>query len=178
MSRPGWRSRLVTLIGLVAVWVLLWGSLTWLTVVGGALVALVVVAVFPLPPITFDGRIRPGALLTFAAFFLRDLVVASAQIAWLAVRPGEPPRSAVIAVPLRVPSDLVLTLTAEALSLIPGSLIVEAERATGTLYVHVIGVRSMDDVERARRSVVDVEARIVRAIGSDADRQSLEGAPR
>jgi multicomponent Na+:H+ antiporter subunit E len=177
VSRPGWRSRLVTLTGLVAVWVLLWGSLTWLTVVGGVLVALVVVAVFPLPPIMFDG-IRVGALLTFTGFFLRDLVVASAQIAWLAVRPGEPPRSAVIAVPLRVPSDLVLTLTAEALSLIPGSLIVEADRVTGTLYVHVIGVRSMDDVERARRSVVAVEARIVRAIGSDTDRQSLEGAPR
>jgi hypothetical protein len=38
-------------------------------------------------------------------------------------------------------------------------------------------VRTADDVERARRSVVDVEARIVRAIGSDADRDSLEGAP-
>jgi multicomponent Na+:H+ antiporter subunit E len=178
VNRPGWRSRLVTLTGLVIVWVLLWGSLTWLTVAGGVLVALVVTAVFPLPPITFDGRIRPGAVLTFAGFFLRDLVVASAQIAWLAVRAGGPPRSAVIAVPLRVPSDLILTLTAEALSLIPGSLIVEADRSTGTLYVHVIGVRSMDDVERARRSVVDVETRIVRAIGSNADRLRLEGAPR
>jgi multicomponent Na+:H+ antiporter subunit E len=177
VSRPGRRGRLVGLTGLIAVWVLLWGSLTWLTVVGGALVAVVVVAVFPLPPVTFAGRVRPGAVLTFTAFFLRDLVVASAQIAWLAVRPGEPPRSAVIAVPLRVPSDLILTLTAEALSLIPGSLIVEADRATGTLFVHVIGVRTADDVEQARRSVVDVEARIVRAIGSDADRDSLEGAP-
>ncbi|GAA0798253.1 Na+/H+ antiporter subunit E [Spirilliplanes yamanashiensis] len=174
------RNRIVAVAGLVAVWLLLWGSFTPLTLAGGIVLALVVLAVFPLPPVTFAGRLRPWPIAVFTALFLRDLLLASAQIAWLAIRPGPPPRSAIIAVPLRVGSDLNLTLTAEAVSLIPGSLIVEADRRTGTLYVHVLGVTGPAGVERARAGVLDLEARIVRAIGSAAELAALdpEGAPR
>ena len=76
--------------------------------------------------------------------------------------------------PLRVPSDLVLTLTGEAVSLVPGSLIVDTDQASTTLYIHVIGVSDRAAVERFRRSVYEVEARIVRAIGSDAEIRLLD----
>ncbi|MEW2376598.1 Na+/H+ antiporter subunit E [Micromonospora sp. NPDC047812] len=160
------RNRIVAVTGLTSVWVLLWGTLSWANVISGLVLSVVLLAVFPLPPVTFAGRIRPVPLARFWVRFLRDLVVASAQIAWLAVRIGHPPLSAIIAVPLRVNTDLNLTLTAEALSLVPGSLIIEADRTTGTLYVHVIGVRSREEVERFRQGVLDLEARIVAAIGS------------
>ncbi|MEU6072944.1 Na+/H+ antiporter subunit E [Micromonospora sp. NPDC047074] len=160
------RNRIVAATGLTGVWMLLWGTLSWANLIGGLVLSVVLLAVFPLPPVTFAGRIRPVPLARFWLRFLWDLVVASAQIAWLAVRFGHPPLSAIIAVPLRVNTDLNLTLTAEALSLVPGSLILEADRATGTLYVHVIGVRSRDEVERFRQGVLDLEARIVAAIGS------------
>ncbi|MGK5519141.1 Na+/H+ antiporter subunit E [Micromonospora sp. URMC 107] len=160
------RNRIVAVTGLTGVWVLLWGTLSWANLISGLVLSVVLLAVFPLPPVTFAGRIRPVPLARFWVRFLRDLVVASAQIAWLAVRFGHPPLSAIIAVPLRVNTDLNLTLTAEALSLVPGSLIIEADRTTGTLYVHVIGVRSREEVERFRQGVLDLEARIVAAIGS------------
>ncbi|WSG04039.1 Na+/H+ antiporter subunit E [Micromonospora sp. NBC_01740] len=160
------RNRIVAVTGLTGVWVLLWGTLSWANLISGLVLSVVLLAVFPLPPVTFAGRIRPVPLARFWVRFLRDLVVASAQIAWLAVRIGKPPLSAIIAVPLRVNTDLNLTLTAEALSLVPGSLIIEADRTTGTLYVHVIGVRSREEVERFRQGVLDLEARIVAAIGS------------
>ncbi|MGC4786296.1 Na+/H+ antiporter subunit E [Micromonospora sp. DT178] len=160
------RNRIVAVTGLTSVWVLLWGTLSWANVISGLVLSVVLLAVFPLPPVTFAGRIRPVPLARFWVRFLRDLVVASAQIAWLAMRIGHPPLSAIIAVPLRVNTDLNLTLTAEALSLVPGSLIIEADRTTGTLYVHVIGVRSREEVERFRQGVLDLEARIVAAIGS------------
>ena len=105
--------------------------------------------------------------------FLWDLVVASFQIAWLAVRVGRPPLGAIIAVPLRVNTDLNLTLTAEALSLVPGSLILEADRRTGTLYVHIIGVRTLEEVERSRQGVLNLEARIIAAIGSPDEMRRL-----
>ncbi|RLK23913.1 multisubunit sodium/proton antiporter MrpE subunit [Micromonospora sp. M71_S20] len=160
------RNRIVAVTGLTSVWVLLWGTLSWANLISGLVLSVVLLAVFPLPPVTFAGRIRPVPLARFWVRFLRDLVVASAQIAWLAMRIGHPPLSAIIAVPLRVNTDLNLTLTAEALSLVPGSLIIEADRTTGTLYVHVIGVRSREEVERFRQGVLDLEARIVAAIGS------------
>ncbi|SCL17450.1 multicomponent Na+:H+ antiporter subunit E [Micromonospora inyonensis] len=133
----------------------------------------VLLAVFPLPPVTFAGRLHPLGLLRFGLRVLYDLVVASLQIAWLALRFGHEPRGAIIAVPLRVNTDLNLTLTAEALSLVPGSLIMEADRATGTLYIHVLGVRTIEDVERFRRGVLELEERIIAAVGSEGERRLM-----
>jgi multicomponent Na+:H+ antiporter subunit E len=179
-ARTRWRDRIVAAVVLVAVWMLLWGVFSWANLVTGLAVAAVVLAVFPLPPVTFAGRPRAVALLRFAWRFVTDLVSASVQLAVLAFRFGHQPRSAIIRVPLRVPSDLVLTLTGEAVSLVPGSLIVDTDQASTTLYIHVIGVSGRAAVEDFRRSVYETEARIVRAIGSDAeismlDRQVLAG---
>jgi multicomponent Na+:H+ antiporter subunit E len=161
---------------MVTVWMLLWGVVSWANLITGLAVAAVVLLAFPLPPVTFAGRLHPLGLLRFAWRFLADLVVASVQLAVLAFRLGHQPRSAIIRVPLRVPSDLILTLTGEAVSLVPGSLIVDTDQASTTLYIHVIGVSDRAAVEHFRRSVYETEARIVRAIGSDAE-MALLGRP-
>ncbi|WP_328471889.1 Na+/H+ antiporter subunit E [Actinoplanes sp. NBC_00393] len=167
-----WRDRCVAAAALTGIWMLLWGSVTWLTLIGGLIIAVIVLAVFPLPPVTYAGRVHPLGVLQFAVRFAADLVVSSVQVAILAFRPGRVPRSAVIAVPLRVPSDLGLTLTGEALSLVPGSLIVEADRETGVLYVHVLNVVDTADAERFRRQVLALEHRIVHAFGSATERRA------
>lgn len=170
------RNLAVAATGLVSVWVLLWGTFTWANLISGLLVAAVLLTVFPLPPVTFAGRLHPWGLLRFALRFLWDLVVASAQISWLAVRFGQEPRSAIIAVPLRVNTDLNLTLTAEALSLVPGSLILEVDRSSGTLYIHVLGLRTVEEVEQFRRGVLELEQRIVSAIGSPEELRKIAAA--
>ena len=176
-TRTRLRDRIVAAAGLVIVWMLLWGVFSWANLISGLVVAAVVLTVFPLLPVPFAGRPHPLALLRLAWRFVTDLVAASVQLAALAFRFGHQPRSAIIRVPLRVPSDLVLTLTAEAVSLVPGSLIVDTDQASTTLYIHVIGVADRDAVERFRREVYRTEARIVRAIGSDADIAMLENRP-
>ncbi|AGZ44289.1 Na+/H+ antiporter subunit E [Actinoplanes friuliensis] len=168
-----WRDRLVAAGGLTVIWVLLWGRPTPITIAGGLLVAAVILTVFPLPQVTVAGRINLVGVLRFAGKFLVDLVAASIQIALLAFRFGHVPRSAVIAVRLRAPSDITLTLTAEALSLVPGSLIVEVDREQGVLYVHVLGMRDSSEADGFRQSVLDLEARIVHALGSTADRDRI-----
>lgn len=176
-TRLRWRDQLVAMGWLVLVWNLLWGEFSVGNLLGGALVAAVVLTFFPLPPVSFGGRIRPVAVLRFFAHFVVDLVVASFHVAQAALRPGYVPKNAIIGVRLRVRSDLNLTLTAEALSLVPGSLIVETDRGNGTLYVHVLDVRGPDAVAAARRSVYELEARIVRAIGSAAELRMLAVDP-
>jgi multicomponent Na+:H+ antiporter subunit E len=178
IRRARWRDRFVAAAVLVVVWMLLWGVFSWANLISGLAVSAVVLAVFPLPPVTFAGRPRPLGLLRFALRFVADLVQASAQLSWLAFRVGHQPRSAIIRVPLRVCSDLVLTLTGEAVSLVPGSLIVDTDQASTTLYIHVIGVPDRAAVERFRSTVYEVEARIVRAIGSDAEIRQLDSEPR
>ncbi|GAB3145593.1 hypothetical protein GCM10027290_25720 [Micromonospora sonneratiae] len=173
-TRTRWRDQAVTVGVLVLVWNLLWDEFSWGNVLGGLAVALVVLFFFPLPPVTFEGRLRPVGLIRFATRFVYDLVTASIHVAWTALRPGYQPRNAIIAVPLRVRSDLNLTLTAEAVSLVPGSLIVEADRKSGTLYVHVLDIRGPEDLDRARREVLELESRIIRAIGSKAELRQLQ----
>lgn len=176
-ARARWRDRIVAAAVLVTFWMLLWGVFSWANLISGLIVAAVVLAVFPLPVVVFAGRPRPLGLLRFAARFVADLVTASVQLAVLAFRFGHQPRSAIIRVPLQVPSDLVLTLTGEAVSLVPGSLVVDTDQASTTLYIHVIAVPDRDAVERFRREVYETEARIVRAIGSDTEIGMLDRRP-
>jgi multicomponent Na+:H+ antiporter subunit E len=167
------RDRLVAVGVLTAVWMLLWGVFSWATFIGGLAVSAVLLAVFPLPPVTFAGRLRPAGLARFAVRFLLDLVVASTHLARTAFRFRYRPRSAVIAVRLAVPTDLNITLCGEAVSLIPGSLILDTDRAEGVLYIHVFDVSDHHAVERFRHEVHALEARIVRAVGSEAELKQL-----
>ncbi|MFR9775462.1 Na+/H+ antiporter subunit E [Micromonospora sp. MS34] len=171
------RDQAVALGWLVVVWLLLWGELSWGNLLGGIVVGVAVLLFFPLPPVTFGGRLRPGALLVLAVTFGAELVIASIHVAAIAVRPGCRPRSAIIAVPLRVRTDLNLALTAEVISLVPGTLIIEVDRRHGVLYVHVLDVRGPEDLARSRNRVLTVERRIVRAVGSAEEVRQLRTEP-
>ena len=133
--------------------------------------ALLVTRVFYLPPVALSGRFNVWWALVFAVRFVYDLFTASVQVAWLAVDPRKVPNSSVVAVQLRSHSDLIMTLVAIAISLVPGSLVVEADRLRAVLYVHVLDTDGADDVAAARVSVHAVERRIIRALGS---REELE----
>src|SRR5690554_5217257 len=154
------------LVWLVLLWMLLWGAFSWLNLLTGAIVAVLVTRVFYLPPLALSGRFNPWWALVFAAHFTVDLFRASIEVAWIAVDPRKVPSSSVVAVQLRSRSDLIMTLVSISISLVPGSLVVEADRLRGVLYVHTLATDSLDDVEEARGIVLQVERRIVRALGS------------
>ncbi|WP_410812946.1 Na+/H+ antiporter subunit E [Micromonospora sp. 067-2] len=164
-----WRDQTLALAWLVVVWSLLWGEVNWANLAGGLLVGGAVLLFFPLPAVTFSGRLRPWALLVFAARFGAELVSASLHVARIAVQPGYRPRGAIIAVQLRVPTDLNLALTAEAVSLVPGTLILELDRDSATLYLHVLDTHGPAELTLARDRTLAVERRIIRAIGSAAE---------
>lgn len=154
---------------LALVWVLLWGDLSWGNVLGGLVVGLVVVVVLPLPSFDVHGRVRPLRVVVLAGRFVVDLVVASFQVAWFAVRSGREPRGAVVGVRLRNASDIYLTVTAELSSLVPGSLVMEVHRLTGMLYLHVLDLEWYGGADKVRADVLALEARVLRALASDAE---------
>ena len=163
--RPQWWA----VAWLTVVWVLLWGDLTWANVLAGLVVGVLVTWGFRMSPIAFGGRVRPWRLVVLVVRFAVDLVVASFEVAALALRPGWTPHGAVIRVQLRSHSDLYLTLTAELVSLVPGSLVVEARRHTGVLYLHVLDVAHSGGVEGMRARVLAQEERLLRALASPAE---------
>lgn len=167
---------------LTLLWVLLWGSIAPLIVVGGVLVSVLVIMVFPFPQLHVAWRVRPLALLYLVARFLFDLAVASVNVSWLAVRPGPAPRSAVIEVPLVSGSELIQTLTADLISLVPGSLMIELDSKGRRLWVHVLDAGTPELIERARHNAKTQELRVLAAIGAPEDlavcRAEVEGANR
>lgn len=162
-------------VWLTLVWLLLWGDLSVLLVLGGALVAVVVLVVFPLPPLRLQVRARPVAVVRLLVRFHRDIVAASWQVIKATFR-RRPVTNAVIGVQLRTPSDVVLTVVGEMLSLIPGSVLVEAERSTYTLYLHVFDVDDPDRADAFRRTAWAQEERVVRAFGKHLDHLHLPPA--
>jgi multicomponent Na+:H+ antiporter subunit E len=170
--------QLPLLVGLILLWMFLWNQVTVLSFVTGVLVALLVTRVFFLPPVELSGRFHLGWAVVFLGRFVFDLVVASVEVAWKAVRPRGVTSNAIVAVQLHTRSDFIMTLVAEAVSLVPGSLVVEADRERSILYMHALAIEDEDGVEGVRRRVLGFEQRIARALGSVDDlRRIADGTP-
>ncbi|MFE1646292.1 Na+/H+ antiporter subunit E [Microbacterium sp. P01] len=163
-------------VWLVALWMLLWGQFTVLAFLTGVIVAIFVTRVFRLPPVELSGRVNLWYGLVFVVRFLADLILGSLTVAWQVLDARRQPGAGVIAVPLVTDDDLIMTHTAVTASLIPGSLVLETDRERRILYLHVIGLRTMADVEKQRKAVRSWERRIVMAVGSRAQVAQIRDA--
>jgi len=157
------------IVWLTLVWLMLWGEVTIGNVLAGIGVAALVTLIFPLPAIPFTGKFHLVGLIALFGRFIIDLVVASIEIAWIAGTRRRLPRGGVIAVPLRCHSDLYMTIISDFQTLVPGSLIVEANRVNYTLYVHIFDPVDDAGVEKARQGVYELEERVLRAFASDEE---------
>jgi multicomponent Na+:H+ antiporter subunit E len=167
------RHQLPLVAWLVFVWVLLWGTWSWANLLSGLLVALVVMLLLPLPPVVGNTRVRPLPLLFFIGHFLVDLVVSGAQVAWRALGPAGVRQGAIVRVQLRADSDLLLTVVAETISLVPGSLVLDLDREERLIAIHLLHAEDLADVARQKAAVLATEERIVRAFGTVADIEGL-----
>jgi multicomponent Na+:H+ antiporter subunit E len=169
-------------LGMTLVWMLLFDgfqlrreSLGLLVL--GFLVSVLIMLLFPLPPITPGPRFHPVNLVRLVLYVLAEMVVASFQVTLLTFRPG-PVRNSVVAVRMRTESDLTMVSTAIAASIIPGTLIVETNRPERILYVHMLGVEDEEAMERGRQDVWNLEKRFVMALGTHEDIAALRaGGP-
>ncbi|MEA5457218.1 Na+/H+ antiporter subunit E [Sinomonas sp. JGH33] len=164
--RTSLRKELPLLAWLVIVWGALWQDFSPGNLVFGLVLALLVTRFLALPPVELSGRFNVFHAARYAFVFVGQLVAASATLLRLAVTVGPRVSSAVVAVPLRSHADLMVTATGHLVSLIPGSLIVDVDRANATLYVHGIDVPDAAAAERVRRSVLATEAELIRIMGT------------
>ncbi|MGW9630661.1 Na+/H+ antiporter subunit E [Agromyces sp. NPDC055520] len=175
--RSVWR-QLPLLVALVLLWVFLWDQVTVLTVVTGILLAIGVTRVLYLPPVLLSGRFNPWHGLVFGLRMMAWVTFASLQVAYFAVNPRWHPMNSIISIQLLTRSDLITTLTAEATSVVPGTVVVDIDRERGLLYLHVLGTRTAADIERTRVQVLGMEEGIVLAIGTRAQAASVLRARR
>lgn len=162
------------LIGLVLLWMMLWREVSLLSVSSGFVTAVFVMRLFYLPPVELAGRFNLWHALRYLAYFFWHLTRASWQVAWLAVRPGPPPTSSIIAVKLHTKSDFILTMVGLTNSLIPGSLVAEVDRFESTLYLHVLNTPTQKEIRQMREEVYTVERLLILSIGSREEVEAVK----
>jgi multicomponent Na+:H+ antiporter subunit E len=161
--------RIWVLCWLVLVWMLLWGSFCAAYVLCGLVVALVRTLLLPLPAVPVEGRVRPLSLFRLIVTVAYYLVLSSVQVAFLAIKPGPPPLSAVLRAHLAVKSDLVLALAVNIFNLIPGSIVLEIDQSRRMLYMHVIDVGNERAVARFYAQVTEVERMLIATFEREKD---------
>jgi multicomponent Na+:H+ antiporter subunit E len=161
--------RVWVLCWLALVWILLWGNASVANALSGLAVALVITLLLPLPAVPVEGRVHPLSLLRLIVVVAYELVLSSLQVAWLAVKPGPPPRSAVLRAQLAIKSDLVLALAVNIITLIPGSMVLEIDQARRLIYVHVIDIGSDRAVTRFHSQIAQIERLLVATFERDVE---------
>lgn len=156
---------------LLALWLLLWGHITVVNVVSGAVVVTVVLLLIPETGrgVTWP-RIRPAWAARFVTRVLWSLLRANVEVAREVLRPGSRVRTGIIAIPMDNCSDGLITLVTNVLGMAPGTMPVEVTRHPPVIYVHLLHA---DDPEVRRADITGLAELAVRAFGSDEAVASL-----
>ncbi len=154
-SPARWTASLLT-------WVLLWRGITVANVVGGAIVATAIELLR-----SSTGRVlpvRPLNAIRLIGYYLAQLVVANARVAWEVITPDDSTiEEAIIAYELTSPSRQIALLLANAVSFSPGTLSLElAGDDPLVLYVHVLHYESDESV---KADIAALERRVQAAFG-------------
>lgn len=169
--------RILVVVWLTFVWVLLWGTFSAANIIGGLVVALAILTFLPLPQVPVEGRFHLLSATILAAHVAYSLVLSSLAVAWLSIRPGAPPRSAVLRVQVHVKSELVLGLLIDAINIVPGTVVLDIVRRTGVLYIHVLDVGTREKVDGFYAEVDTLQAMFIKAFERDDDWHQRTRAP-
>lgn len=161
--------RLWKLAFLTAVWVLLWGNVSYANVLGGIVVGIGIMVLLPLPKVPVEGRVHLVSIVRLVLAFLYYALESSLSVAWLAVRPRKPPVTGVLRCRLAIKSDLVLTLCVDTLNLIPGTMVLEIDQTRRLVYVHVLDMGTQKAVDSFYHTVRKLEGLFIAAFERDSD---------
>ena len=125
----------------------------------GVVLAVALVAFFPVSEESTAHRVHPWALLKFFGFVLYSLVLSSWAVIKVILNPTPTSlRSGIVRVQLGEESALTATIVANAVTLTPGTMTLTARLDPAELHIHVLG---LGDAEEFRESVYDLERRTI-----------------
>lgn len=149
--------RLVTMALLVATWCALWGSVSVANVASGVLLAVAVTLFAGIDP---DARgIRPWPLLQFGWLVAVDLVVSMVHVAWEILTPTDYTDESIIAVDTPVGARSHLLMLVVAITVTPGTAVVDTDAETGRLYLHLLHADSDEEIRRHVLRLADLACR-------------------
>jgi multicomponent Na+:H+ antiporter subunit E len=140
---------------LTAVYIALTSNLQLSNIVMGVLLSLAIV--FLMRPAglrtKIEWRFSPGGFLAIVRYILimiSDLVVSGIEVARIVLNPDLPIHQGNIAIPTSCESEVAQALSAHAITVTPGELVVEIDR-DGTMYTHVLDTGQAEaDTQKAQ----------------------------
>lgn len=146
----------------VVMWVMLQGELTVGNVLAGLFIGLAVSLLLPLPAIPSGAihvHLRP--LIGLGWHWLGGLFRGAFAVAWISLRPAPPPTTAIVTVPMRVESELILALATALYNLQPGGTVTDIDVGNREWTIHLLNAGSGSDIERQKRAVAELERRLI-----------------
>lgn len=128
--------RLSTIAALTAMWCALWGEVSTANVLAGLIIAVGVVALGVGTP--GRGGVRLAPLLQFIGLVLVDLVKSTVGVAYEILTPTDYTDESIVAVTLPLAARDHLLLLVTAITLTPGTAVVDTDPDTGVLYLHLL----------------------------------------
>jgi multicomponent Na+:H+ antiporter subunit E len=150
-------------IGLALVWCALTGSFTEWNFFAGMLVGAAVVEGYTRARRSAPYLGKMVRLVGFAGYFLRILVKANLQVAWEVVTPKHTMQPRILRYPIAGLSDVERVTLANAITLTPGTLVIDVSPDNEWLYIHAMYAR---DEEAALRSIDELALRLRKGVFS------------
>jgi multicomponent Na+:H+ antiporter subunit E len=141
-------------------------------VLSGTLVAVVVTVVAGVQ--SGHGRIRLLPLAHFVWLVAVDLVVSMLQVAWEILTPTDYTDEAIIAVDSGAESRSHLLMLVVAITVTPGTAVVDTDADTGRFYLHLLHAEKADEITAHVRRLSDLACRALPVeqpsdVGADVD---------
>ena len=102
---------------------------------------------------------RPAVFVALILDFLREVVKANLQVAWIVIRPRPDVRPAFIEIPLDLTDDFTITALANMITLTPGTLTLDISPDRRYLYVHTLNLDDPEGVKEEIRAAFEVYLR-------------------
>jgi multicomponent Na+:H+ antiporter subunit E len=132
---------------LTLIYLVLTSNFAFNNILMGIVVAVLVLLLFRPQPGELAWNRVPTAVFSFFKYVLRlivDLLVSGIQVAGIVLSPKMPIEPGIVAIPTTCGSDLSRALSAHAITLTPGEMVVETGK-DGTMYTHMLDARDADE---------------------------------
>lgn len=140
---------------LTALWLLAWGDVSLANVLSGVVVSgALLAAVPPSAAGAVPARIGVLSVVRLVGFVAVQLVTSNLVMIREVLRPRPAIRPGVLAHRLRHPSEHVVTVMTSVISLSPGTMTVDVDESSRTIYVHFL---FLDDLAAARAGLERLE---------------------
>ena len=145
---------------LTAGYLALTANLQLSNVIAGLLLSILVLILLRPAPRALNWRLLPSttwALIRYIFVLAYDLLISGIQVARIVLTPSLPIQQGIIAIPTDCESETAQALSAHAITLTPGEMVVEMSD-DGTMYTHVLDAshasETMAEAQRMREEML------------------------